>query len=117
MKTKSNTIKVSISISTKLHAKLLIQAEELDVTVNTLLKQSAIAKLNNTELNFFTSEQRLAIKTFHTYQIRLSQSLQKIHEQAEQQGKSIPIENIIEMLRNFNDDFKVLITEFTKSKS
>lgn len=117
MNNTSSTIKVSISISKELHSKLLIQSRELDVTINTLLKQSAVAKINSLELDFFTSEQRLALKTFTGYQIRLSQTMQTISDQANKQGKSIPIDKIIEMLRNFNDDFKTLIAQLSKSKS
>lgn len=110
-------IKVTISLSSAMHKKLSMQADSLDITINTLLKQSAIAKINKLELDFFTPEQNLAIKTFTTYQIRLSQTMQTISEQATNQGKSIPIDKIIAMLKNFNDDFKVLISQLSKTKS
>ena len=91
----TKNVKITISISQKFYSQLQKQAEALDLTVNTLLKQSALSAFNKVDVAFLTHEQRLLIKDFTLNQINISQQLQQINQHLDTHGKNTDIAQYI----------------------
>jgi len=109
--------KVTISISQKFYSQLQKQAEALDLTVNTLLKQSAISAFNKVDVAFLTNEQRLIIKDFTLNQINISQQLQKINQHLDTHGKNaFPLDKLLEYMKQYHELFVKLIDDLKASK-
>jgi hypothetical protein len=113
---KQSNIKVTLSISPKMHKKLLAQSEALDTTVNILLKQSALSTLNKTEITFLTAEQRLVIQNFTIHQIRISQVLQQINEQLRSNPNAYKVETLVGYMKDYHTQF-IKLVENLKSSS
>lgn len=116
MSKSANNIKVTISISPQFYSKLQLQSESLDLTVNTLLKQSALASFNKVDVIFLTSEQRLIIKEFTLNQIQLSLTLQKINAKLGGNSNAFPIEKILEYLNSYHETVVKLVKNLKASK-
>lgn len=108
---KPSNVKVTLSISPRFYSKLQIQSEVLDLTVNTLLKQSALSAFNKAEITFLTSEQKLIIQNFTLYQIKLSQTLQQINEKLERNSNAFPIEKLLDYMKQYHEAFIQLIED------
>ena len=104
----SKTRKVTISISEKFYSELSLQADSLDLSVNTLLKGSALAAFNKANLVFLTAEDRLLIQQFQKNQIVLANILKKLQSTASN-GASIPVDKIINNFRIYQEDFVEMI--------
>jgi predicted DNA-binding ribbon-helix-helix protein len=114
---RSSNIKVTISISQKFYSQLQKQAEAVDLTVNTLLKQSALSAFNKTDVAFLTSEQRIIIKDFTLNQIKLSQQLQQISQKFDTDGKNaFPLEQLLEYMKQYHELFVKLIEDLKASE-
>lgn len=114
-KTTSNK-KVTLSINPRFYAQLQKQAEALDLTVNTLLKQSALSAFNKSEITFLTSEQHLIIQEFTLNQIQLSKTLQQINERLARNANAFPIKKLLEYFRTYHETFVQLIEDLKASK-
>lgn len=113
----TKNIKVTISISQKFYSELQKQADALDLTVNTLLKQSALSAFNKVEVAFLTTEQRLIIKDFTLNQISISQQLQKINQNLDTHGKNtFPLEKLLEYMKQYHELFVKLIDDLKASQ-
>ena len=113
----TKNIKVTISISQKFYSQLQKQADALDLTVNTLLKQSAISAFNKVDVAFLTHEQRLIIKDFTLNQINISQQLQQINQHLDTHGKNtFPLEKLLEYMKQYHELFVQLIEDLKASK-
>jgi len=113
----TKNIKITISISQKFYSQLQKQAEALDLTVNTLLKQSALSAFNKADVAFLTSEQRIVIKDFTLNQIKLSQLLQQISHKFDTDGKNaFPLEQLLEYMKQYHELFVKLIEDLKASK-
>jgi len=108
--------KVTLSISPKFYSQLELQSEALDITVNTLLKQSALASFSKMDIIFLTSEQRLIIKEFTLNQIKLSQTLQQINENLGRNSNAFPLEKILDYMKQYHETFVKLIESLKASK-
>ncbi|MDQ7067710.1 MAG: hypothetical protein Q9M40_06940 [Sulfurimonas sp.] len=112
----TKNIKITISISQKFHSQLQKQAEALDLTVNTLLKQSALSAFNKSDVTFFTSEQNLIIQKFTLNQIQLSKTVQQINEQLGRNANTFPVEKLLEYFRTYHETFVQLVEDLKASK-
>ena len=116
MKKNTNTTKVTISISNDFYTKLSTQADALDISINQLLKQAAIAQINKLDLDLLTHEQRIVIKDFTLYQIQLANRLKEIASIAKQQNRPIAIDNVLKNLQSYNENFHNLIAKLKAQK-
>jgi len=116
MKKSINTTKVTISISNEFYTKLTIQANALDISINQLLKQAAIAQINKLDLDLLTNEQRIVIKDFRLYQIQLANRLKEIATISKQQNRPIAIDNVLKNLQKYNENFHSFIKELKAQK-
>lgn len=112
----AKNIKVTISLSTRHYAQLKIQSEALDLTVNTLLKQSALSAFNKSEITFLTSEQNLIIQKFTLNQIQLSKIIQQINERLGRNSNAFPVEKLLEYFRTYHETFVQLVEDLKASK-
>ena len=110
-------IKITISISQKFYSQLQKQAEALDLTVNTLLKQSALSAFNKVDVAFLTNEQRLLIKDFTLNQINISQQLQQIKQKLNTKDqKAFPLKQLLEYMQQYHVLVVQLIEDLKASK-
>ena len=109
-----NTVKVAISLSSDMYEKVVFQAEALDLTANTLLKQLAISKLNNTDISFLSSEHKLVIKEFNENQLRMLQALNKVAELSAN-GEELEIYKIRRLFKHYKEDFESMIEKLNSS--
>ena len=112
----TKNIKVTISISPQFHSKLQMQSEALDLTVNTLLKQSALSALNKSEITFLTSEQNLIIQKFTLHQIHLSKVVQQINERLGRNSNAFPVEKLLAYFRTYHETFLQLVKDLGATK-
>jgi len=113
----TKNIKITISISQNFYSQLQKQAEALDLTVNTLLKQSALSAFNKVDVAFLTHEQRLLIKDFTLNQINISQQLQQINQHLNTHGKNaFPLDKLLEYMKQYHELFVKLINDLKASK-
>jgi len=104
----ANTKKITLSISKEFMSKIEVVASSLDSSVNSILKQSALASFNKANLTFLTSEDRLLIQQFQKNQIVLANILKQLQTTASN-GNEIPISKIINNLRIYQEDFIEMI--------
>ncbi len=116
MNKSTKNIKVTISISPKFHSQLQIQAEALNLTVNTLLKQSALSAFNKSEITFLTSEQQLIIQNFTLNQIQMSKTIQQINERLGRNSKAFPVDKLLAYFKIYHETFVQLIEDLKASK-
>ena len=116
-KNRRKNIKVTISISEDFYSQLQMQAEALDLTVNTLLKQAALSTFNKTDVAFLTNEQRLIVKNFTLNQIKLSQLLQQINQKLDSDGQNaFPLEKLLGYMKQYHEVVVKLIEDLKASK-
>ncbi len=108
--------KVTLSINPRFYAQLQKQADALDLTVNTLLKQSALSTFNKSEITFLTSEQNLIIQRFTLNQIQLSKTIQQINERLGRNSNAFPIEKLLEYFRTYHETFVQLVEDLKASR-
>lgn len=100
----AKTKKVTISISEKFYSELSLQADALDLSVNTMLKQSALASFNKANLTLLTPENRLLIQQFQKNQLVLANILKQLQSNTSN-GSEIPVDKIINNFRIYQEDF------------
>jgi len=101
--------KVTITISDDAFSKLENQANILDITVNTLIKQISMNYITNNKIEFITSEQRIVLQDFQKNQAKLITILNQISTQYLSKGIKFPIDQAIKYLKNYNEHFKTCV--------
>ena len=111
----AKTKKITISISEKFYSELSLQADALDLSINTMLKQSALSSFNKANLTFLTPENRLLIQQFQKNQLVLANILKQL-QTTTANGDQIPVDKIISNFRIYQEDFVELIEKLGERK-
>jgi ribonuclease D len=104
----ANTKKITLSISKEFMSKIEVVASSLDSSVNSILKQSALASFNKANLTFLTSEDRLLIQQFQKNQIVLANILKQFQTDA-LNGEVLPVDKIIKNFHIYHEQFVDMI--------
>ena len=104
----SKSKKITISLSSTYYESILLQAEYLDLSVNTLLKQLSLSAFNKANVSFLTKEQKLLFQEFTRNQFKIIDTLNKI-KQIAINGDNVPTQQIIDIFREYHSDLHNLL--------
>lgn len=105
--------KVTITISDDAFSKLEMQSSALDITPNTYIKQITFNYLNKHKVEFITSEQKLILQEFQSYQAQLLTALHKISNEYLSKGIHFPEEKIFDFFKSYHLEYKNCIQRLT----
>jgi hypothetical protein len=107
--------KITITISDTAVKKLKVEADMLDISINTYIKQIALNHLNNNKLIFLTSESKVFINNFSQKQSQLLNTLRRIDKEYLKNGKSFPISKIEEYFKSYHKHYKEMIERLSNA--
>lgn len=106
MKTRRVTVPFSISTFDKLK----FQADAIEVSVNSYVKQITTNYLNDNKHSFLTKEQKETIREFKRVQSNIANNINQIARKLNSgELENFPVKNIIQYLRYYDDAFKKYI--------
>ena len=98
--------KVTITMSDDAFRKLENQANILDITVNTLIKQISMNYITNNKIEFVTNEHRVILQDFNKNQAKLITILNQISMNYLNKGVKFPADKVLDYFKAYHKEFK-----------